>query len=194
MASAIIMRSGKLLSLVTTLFAATTLGCCADGPRIIIVDGWWARDFAVQACAQTLAWQSEHGSDIEALGCDGVEACPHLMPVLLACTIDSARTMARIFERQLVRALASEPACAGLIVARHGGPGEPDVVVSELMRRPHWMLAVDYLPGLASHGWTLLSAPYLSAKGPRVAAEGEGTVRQIAADICTAVKRTVARR
>jgi hypothetical protein len=176
------MCTGKLLSLVATFLAATTLGCRADGPRIVIVDGWWARDFAVQACAQTLAWQREHGGDIDALGCEGVEACPHLMPVLLACNTESARTMARRFERQVVRALATEPACAGLTVARHGGSREPDVVAGELMRRPHWMLAIDYLPGLASHGWTLVSAT-----GPAVTAEGEGAVRQIARDACAAV-------
>ena len=175
------MCTRKLLSLMATLVAATTLGCRDDGPRTIIVDGWWARDFAVQACVQTLAWHAEHGGEIEALGCEGVQPCPHLMPVLLACTTDSARRLARVFEWQVVRALASEPACGGVTVARSGGPGEQDIVLTELMRRPHWMLAVDYLPGLGSHGWTLLSA-----KGPTVAAEGEGSVRQIARDVCAA--------
>lgn len=168
--------------LATALLAATTLGCRDDGARTIIVDGWWARDFAVQACAQTLAWHAEHGSEIEALGCEGVQACPHLMPVLLACTADSARRQARVFEWRVVRALASEPACSGMTVARSGGPGEQDVVVGELMRRPHWMLAVDFFPGLGSHGWTLLSA-----RSPTVAAEGEGAVRQIARDVCATV-------
>ena len=176
------MRSKKFLSLVATLFATTTLGCRADGPRIVIVDGWWARDFAVQACAQTLAWHAEHGVDIEALGCEGVQPCPHLMPVLLACTADNARRQARVFEWRVVRALASEAACAGVTVARSGGPGEENIVLTELRRRPHWTLAVDYLPGLGSHGWTLLSA-----KGPTVAVEGEGAVRQIAREVCVAV-------
>ena len=176
------MCAGKLLSLVATLLAATTLGCRGDSARTVIVDGWWARGFAIQACAQTLAWQAEHGGDIEALGCEGVEACPHLMPVLLACTTDSARRQARVFEWRVARALASEPSCAGLTVARYGGPAKPDVVVSELMRRPHWMLAVDYLPGLGIQSWTLLSS-----RGPTVAAEGEGSVRQIARDVCASV-------
>jgi hypothetical protein len=176
------MCTSKVLSLVATLVAATTFGCRADAPRTIIVDGWWARDFAIQACVQTLAWHAEHGGAIEELGCESVQPCPHLLPVLLACTADSARRQARVFEWQVVRALASEPACAGTTVARSGGPGEQDIVVAELMRRPHWMLAVDYLPGLGSHGWTLLSA-----KGPAVTAEGEGAVRQIARDACAAV-------
>jgi len=176
------MCTGKFLSVVATLLATMTLGCRADGPRIVIVDGWWARDVAIQACAQALAWQAEYGSDIEELGCESVEACPHLMPVLLACTGDSARRQARNFERQVVRALASEPACAGVTVARSGGPGEQDIVLTELRRRPHLMLAVDYFPGLGSHGWTLLSP-----KGPSVVAEGEGAVRQIARDACAAV-------
>ena len=131
---------------------------------------------------QTLAWHAEHGGEIEELGCEGVQPCPHLMPVLLACTADSPRRQARVFEWQVVRALASEPACAGVTVARSGGPGEQDIVLTELMRRPHWMLAVDYLPGLGIHSWTLLSA-----KSPTVAAEGEGAVRQIARDACAAV-------
>jgi hypothetical protein len=88
-----------------------------------------------------------------------------------------------------VRALASEPACGGVTVARSGGPGEQDIVVAELRRRPHWMLAVDYLPGLGSHGWTLLSA-----KGPAVTAEGEGAVRQIARDVCAAATGSTPRR
>ena len=137
--------------------------------RTIIVDGWWARDFAVQACVQTLAWHAEHGGEIEELGCEGVQSCPHLMPVLLACTADSARRQARVFEWQVVRALASEPACGGVTVARSGGPGEQDIVLTELMRRPHWMLAVDYLPGLGIHSWTLLSA-----KGPDRRRRGRG--------------------
>lgn len=178
---------GTLKTLIATLLAATALGCRGESARIVIVDGWWARDFAVQACAQTLAWHGEHNSDIEALGCDGVEACPHLMPVLLACTTDSARMLARTFERQVVRALAREPACAGVTVARHGGPGGQDVVASELMRRAHWKLDVDYLPGLASHSWTLVSATLLPGRGPAVAAEGEGTVQKIASEICAVV-------
>ena len=181
------MCTGKLLSLVATLLAATTLGCRGESRRTIIVDGWWARDFAVQACVQTLAWHAEHGGEIEELGCEGVQPCPHLLPVLLACTADSARRQARVFEWQVVRALASEPACDGVTVARSGGPGEQDIVLTELMRRPHWMLAVDYLPGLGIHSWTLLSA-----KGPTVAAEGEGAVRQIARDVCAAVTRIYA--
>jgi hypothetical protein len=188
------MCTSKLLSLAATLPALMTLGCRGESPRIVIVDGWWARDFAVQACAQTLAWHGEHNSDIEALGCDGVEACPHLMPVLLACTSDSARMLAWTFERQVVRALASEPACAGVTVARHGGPGKPDVVVSELMRRAHWKLDVDYLPGLASHSWTLVSATLLPGRSPAVAAEGEGTVQKIASEICAVVTGAAARR
>ena len=175
------MCTSKLLSFVATLAAAMTLGCRDDGARTIIVDGWWARDFAVQACSQTLGWHAEHGGEIEELGCEGVQSCPHLMPVLLACTADSARRQARVFEWQVVRALASEPACGGVTVARSGGPGEQDIVLSELRRRPHWMLAVDYLPGLGIHSWTLVSA-----KGPTVAAEGEGSVRQIARDACVA--------
>src|ERR1041384_2520194 len=98
MPRAIIMRTSKLLSLIATLLAATTFGCRADGPRIIIVDGWWARDFAVQAFGQTPAWHAEHGGEIEEPGCEGVHPCPHLMPVLLACTADSARRQARVFE------------------------------------------------------------------------------------------------
>lgn len=172
----------KLQILTTALLAAMTLGCRDDGPRIVIVDGWWARDVAVQACAQTFAWHAEHGSEIEALGCDGVHPCPQLMPVFLACTAGSARRQAKLFEWQVVRALASEPACAGVLVARSGGPGEQSIVLTELRSRPHWMLAVDYFPGLGSHGWTLLSSG-----GPTVAAEGEGAVRQIARDVCAAV-------
>jgi hypothetical protein len=176
------MHRSRLQILTTALLAATTFGCRDEAPRTIIVDSWWTRDFAIQACVQTLAWHDEHGNEIEALGCEGVQACPHLMPVLLACTADSARRQARVFEWQVVRALATEPACGGVTVARSGGPGEQDIVVAELMRRPHWMLAVDYLPGLDSHGWTLLSA-----SGPTVAAEGEGAVRQIAREACAAV-------
>jgi hypothetical protein len=176
------MSSRRFQILTTALLAATTLGCRNDAARTIIVDGWWARDFAVQACVQTLAWHAEHGGEIEELGCEGVQPCPHLMPVLLACTADSAHRQARVFEWQVVRALASEPACGGVTVARSHGPGEQDIVLSELMRRPHWMLAVDYLPGLGIHSWTLLSA-----RGPIIAAEGEGAVRQIAHDACAAV-------
>ena len=183
------MCTGKLLSLVATLLAATTLGCRGESRRTIIVDGWWARDFAVQACVQTLAWHAEHGGEIEELGCEGVQPCPHLLPVLLACTADSAHRQARVFAWQVVRALASEPTCDGVTVAQSGGPGEQDIVLAELMRRPHRMLAVDYLPGLGIHSWTLLSA-----KGPSVAAEGEGAVRQIARDVCAAVTGSTPRR
>lgn len=166
------------------LLAVVTSGCRDDSPRTVIVDGWWARDFAAQTCTQTVAWHSEHHGEIGELGCEAVQACPQLMPVLLACTADSARAQAKAFEGQVARAIANEPACLGVLVARHGGPHEQDVALAELMRRPHWMLAVDFIPGLESQSWTLVSA-----KNPSVAADGEGTVRRIAADACAAVNR-----
>ena len=170
--------------LVATLLAVATLGCRGDGPRIVIVDGWWARDFAVHACSRTMAWHSEHHAEIGEQGCAAVEACPRLMPVVLACSAERSRPPTRPFEGQVVRAMAGEPGCRGLVVARHGGPNEPDLVLTELMRRPHWTLAVDFIPGLERQSWTLLSA-----KGPGVAAGGEGTVGRIAADVCAAANR-----
>src|ERR1041384_7230975 len=98
MPRAIIMRTSKLLSLIATLLAATTFGCRADGPRIIIVDGWWARDFAVQACAQPPAGPPGRGGERGGGGWGGGPPRPPLMPVLLACPADSARRQARVFE------------------------------------------------------------------------------------------------
>jgi hypothetical protein len=178
------MCNRKLRSLVATLLATATLGCRDDGPRTVIVDGWWARDFAVQACAQTVAWHREHHDAIGETGCEGIEACPQLMPVLLACTADSALTRSRTFEWQLARAMTREPVCAGLVIARHGGPHEQDVALAELMRRPHWMLAVDFIPGLEQQSWSLLSA-----RDPSIAADGEGVVQRIAIDVCAAINR-----
>ena len=183
------MCTRKIRSLLATLLSAATLGCRDDGPRIVILDGWWSRDFAAHACAQALSGQGEQGGPIAQAGCEAVQGCPPAMPAmpampaLLACASDGARTLAKTFDRRVLRALAGEPACAGVTMARHDGPGEQDVGALDLARRPHWTLAVDYRPGLDRQGWTLLSAT-----APSIAADGEGTAGQIARQVCAVVK------
>lgn len=182
------MCTRKIRSLLAMLLSAATLGCRDDGPRIVILDGWWSRDFAVHACGQALAGQGEHGGPIAQAGCEAAQACRQSTSALLACTTDGARTLAKTFDRQVQRALAGEPDCAGVTMARHDGPREQDVGALDLARRPHWTLAIDYLPGLDRQSWTLLSA-----KAPSIAADGEGTAGQIARQVCAVVKGTSGR-
>jgi hypothetical protein len=92
--------------------------------------------------------------------------------------------MASQFEDRLMTQFAISPDCKGAAFARYDGPDgkEPSAAEQALMRRPHWELGVDFLPGSRTQSWSL---QYL---GEDNVFQGESaTEARMASEVCAIV-------
>lgn len=96
-----------------------------------------------------------------------------------ACSMDPTAE-ALDFEDRLATQLAVNPQCSGVFIAKYRGPNfDHDKTIMDAMQRsPHWTLIIDYVPEQQTQSWWLRLAG-----GPHM--EGEGELREIAANVCS---------
>jgi hypothetical protein len=92
-----------------------------------------------------------------------------------------AASQADVFEHLVAADAGQDPHCQGIVIVENrslrAGP------VYQPMRRPHWVLAIGYVPSGEGQTWLLAHNETGLVRG-----YGEGTAPEIARDMCTALR------
>lgn len=128
---------------------------------------------------------------------------PDPTAVAVCHSVDDPRKLGRDLENKIVSQFAATPPCRGVAVALLLDPkfdGAFSQAAIDLIQKDYWSLHVDYSPVGERYGWTLFpqtlaptaNSAVAPAKQPRTV-NGEGTVAQIAQQVCAAVTGRVVR-
>jgi hypothetical protein len=89
----------------------------------------------------------------------------------------SQTAQAEAFAREVLRAVATNPDCGPILIARdvQGRAGDP---LQDLVRRPHWELTIAYSDEDEGQSWML------AGDGYKILHEGVGSAQDIAQSVC----------
>jgi hypothetical protein len=109
----------------------------APAEKVVIIDGWWAKDYAKSACEGPI------GNDAERAG----------------CALDPDYGYGAVtFLQDVASSMATDPNCAGVTVAYVWSPKSTSKETFALEGKPHKMLIVDYVPGYDRLSWGMNGA------------------------------------
>jgi len=160
---------------IAALIAMLTPGAAVAEPIIIIINSLHNLDYARSACSYALA-NAEEIAECKFAG-DG-------------------RNLGRKLENEVRSRMATNPRCQGVDVFQqnhsdYDGKNNFNELADQ-MKQVHWDLYLDYNPGQTTHNWTLFPKTGGVSGGELVIngiVEGEGTVSQIADQICIVVTK-----
>jgi hypothetical protein len=156
----------------------------AEPPRPIVVDSWWANDWAKTTCIDATKWFKENKEDIFRQGCEAVSSCPELQPVADACFVSNPTAMWFDFQDRMATAFASDASCKSITIFNFAGPGEnASQELGAAVAGPHWWLIIDFTPGHTEQGWTMAQSHFATS----VSTKGQGTPTSIAHTLCAIV-------
>ena len=89
----------------------------------------------------------------------------------------SQKAQADAFAREVLRAVAGNPDCAPILIARDAQARDSDPL-QDLMRRPHWNLTIAYSDEDEGQSWVL------AGDGYKVLREGVGSAHDIGQAVC----------
>jgi hypothetical protein len=105
----------------------------APADKVVVIDGWWAKDYAKEACRGPIDTDAELAAGVAAGVPDyGFGAVPFL--------------------QEVASSMATDPNCAGVTVVYAWGPGDGKKTLA-FEQGPHKMLIVDYVPGYDRPSW-----------------------------------------
>src|SRR5262249_47920124 len=107
------------------------------------------------------------------------------------------RSLGRKFENEVRSRMATNPRCHGVDVFQQNHPdydGKNNFdELADQMKQVHWDLFLEYYPGHPTHNWTLFPKTGGDVFGGKIVTSGivsgEGTVSQIADQICVVVTK-----
>jgi len=145
-------------------------------PIIVIISSQHNLQYARRACSSPL------------LNPDGIAECKFA---------GDGRDLGRKLENEVRSQMATNPRCQGVDVFRQNHPDYDGKInfdeLADQMKQVHWTLFLEYNPGQTIHNWTLFPWTGGDASGgelvPGGMLEGEGTVSQIADQICIVVTK-----
>jgi hypothetical protein len=111
----------------------------APADKVVIIDGWWAKDHAKAACSLALPKTAE-----EQTGC--------------AISDPDYGYGAVTFLQTVASNMALDPNCRDVTVAYVWSPKSTTPETFALEGKPHKMLIVDYVPGYDQLGWEMNGA------------------------------------
>jgi len=161
---------------IATLIAMLTPGAAVAEPIIVIISSQHNLEYARRACSSPM------------LNAEGIAECKF---------VGDGRNVGRKFENEVRSRMATNPRCHGVDVFRQSHPDyEGKINFNELadqLKQVHWTLFLEYNPGQTAHNWTLFPWTGGDVSGGELVAgglvEGEGTVSQIADQICIVVTK-----
>jgi hypothetical protein len=107
----------------------------APADKVVIIDGWWAKDHAKAACEGP-------NTDAQRLACLNIDVVNPAVPFL----------------QEVASIMALDPNCQGVTVAYVWSPKSTSPETFALEGKPHKMLIVDYVPGYDQLGWEMNGA------------------------------------
>ena len=90
----------------------------------------------------------------------------------------------RMFEYNLATEFASNPDCSSVQFVHFMSPDEKNKAASDALQEQHWMLMLDYNPGVQKQHWSMVRSADRSAF-----TQGEGDPKEIARKACAIVKQ-----
>jgi len=164
----------RLMGWIAALIAMLTPGAALAEPIIIISQH--NLGYAKSVCSSPL------------LNAEGIAECKFF---------EDGRNLGRRFENEVKSRMATNPRCQGVDVFRqtdHDFDGNDNLnELADQLKQVHWTLFLEYNPGQATHNWTLFPWTGGSVSGGELVrsglVSGEGTVSQIADQICTVVMK-----
>jgi hypothetical protein len=124
---------------------------------------------------------------------------PDPTAVAVCHSVDDPRKLGRDLENKVVSQFAVTAQCRGIDIALLLDPmfdGDFNQAAIDLMRRDYWSLYLDYAPVGQQYKWMLFVEQSVSAgdksasaikSGERRTTAGQGTIVQIAQQVCSAV-------
>jgi hypothetical protein len=162
------MRALWIVALVAMLMPVAALA----EPIIIIINSYHNLRYATGACSFT------HDAA-------GIADCK---------TVGDTRSLGRMLENEVMSRMTTNTRCQGVDVFRqtdYNYDGKNNLnELADPMKQGHWSLHLDYNPGRTNHNWTLF--PYTGGEVPKIqngVVSGEGTVSQVADQICIVVMK-----
>jgi len=158
------------------LIAMLTPGAAVAEPIIVIISSQHNLQYAGRACSSLL------------LNAEGIAECKFA---------GDGRQLGRKLENEVRSGMATNPRCQGVDVFRQNHPDYDGKInfneLADQMKQVHWTLFLEYNPGQTIHNWTLFPWTGGDVSGgepvPGGMVEGEGTVSQIADQICIVVTK-----
>jgi hypothetical protein len=162
--------------LVAIPLVAMSMATSADEPIIVIISSQHNLEYARRACSSPL------------LNAEGIAECKFA---------GDGRKLGRKLENEVRSRMATNPRCQSVDVFRQNHPDYDGKInfdeLADQMKQVHWTLFLEYNPGQTTHNWTLFPWTGGDVSGgelvPGGMVEGEGTVSQIAEQICTVVTK-----
>ena len=161
---------------IAALFAMLTPGAAVAEPIIVIISSQHNLQYAGGVCSSPL------------LNAEGIAECKF---------VGDGRQLGRKFENEVRSQMATNPRCQGVDVFRQSHPDYDGKTnfneLADQLKQVHWTLFLEYNPGQTTHNWTLFPWTGGDVSGgelvPGGMVEGEGTVSQIADQICIVVTK-----
>ena len=160
---------------IAALIAMLTPGAAVAEPIIIIIMSQHNLNYASGVCSYPL------------LNAAGIAECKF---------VGDGRHLGRKLENEVRDRMATNLRCQGVDVFRRNDYHYDDKdnfnELTDQMKQVHWTLFLEYNPGQTTHNWTLFPWTGGVSGGEFVRSgmvSGEGSVSQIADQICIAVKK-----
>jgi hypothetical protein len=137
-------------------------------PRPVVVDEWWANDYAVEA-----GWSACKGEGLSDQYCNSKS------------TEDGYRQDEAQFTEEFSTAFQAEAACSGITLAVYKGPQHNSPQATQMMTNEegYWSFQVNFEPEAKTQRWQMSFSPKETH-----ASSGEGNASSIAHAVCSLVK------
>jgi hypothetical protein len=171
------MKQHGILSL---LLIVVLVGCGKPTP-VVVLNGWWNVDYAKNGCESANKWHQENAALISQVGCDQVASCRELMPIVEACALGVVEDVRR-FENDLTTEFAANAECRSVQFVYFSGPDNTNKMVSDAMKKQHYLLMLYYKPGARKQQWSMKRSDQSDLT------QGEGNPEEIAKKVCSIAK------
>ena len=162
------------------LLIVVLVGCSKPTP-VVVLDGWWNVDYAKNACESANKWHQENAALISQVGCDQVASCRELMPIVEACALGVVEDVRR-FENDLTTEFAANAECRSVQFVYFSGPDNTSKMVSDAMKKQHYLLMLYYKPGARKQQWSMKRSDQSDLT------QGEDNPEEIAKKVCSIAK------
>jgi hypothetical protein len=159
------MKVTLALALVTVPLIACKSATPKEPALMVVYDGWWSNDYAANSTEMQCS------------------------PEQRKYCRDDARAAEVDFTGKFSAAFQADPSCSGIQLIMYNGPDRTSAQAtdsySKVLKKPHWVLQVNFDPKLQKEPWQLSVEP-----GTGHYSTGEGDAPSVVHSVCSIVKNT----
>jgi hypothetical protein len=162
--------------ILSMLFAAL-LSDCGRSKAVVVLDDWRSRKYTKERCSEALQWLKDNAESIQEWGCESVTPCQDLTALTSNCS-GVPEQQVRDFEAELATEFSSDPTCHDVTLLTLNDPKENNTAATRALGQPHWLLALEFIPGAKQQAWNLMRSPDFSYM------KGVGRSEEIVRKVC----------